>query len=200
LTQKDRILVLRTIKHGESDLIIHGLNPLGAKLSFLAKGALKSRKRFPGGILEPTHYLEVGYKVKSSNDDTDPLHFLLEAHMIRDFPKLRTDYARLDAALYLLKIVAKLGQQGTVDSPDLFNLLGNALQAAETSTDLDALKLSFELKLLATQGVLPPEEAFTPWLEPTLAQHAEVKASREQKQRALAQAHELLQQYLGQIN
>jgi DNA repair protein RecO (recombination protein O) len=198
VNHKDRILVLRIHKHGESDLIIHGLNPQGAKISFFARGALKSRKRFAGGILEPTHFIEVTYKAKYS-DDADPLHSLLEASLIRDFPKLRTDYSRIEAALYLLKLVQKLGQQGTVDSPDLFNLLGNALQVIETAADLESVKLQFELKLLNGQGILPPDDLLTPWLEPSLSQNSSIKASSEQRQRASARAHEYLRQYLGEI-
>jgi len=33
--------------------------------------------------------------------------------------------------------------------------LGNAMKAAETTNDLSRLKLHFEIKLLAIQGVLP---------------------------------------------
>ena len=103
-------------------------------MNFFAKGALKSRKRFAGGVLEPTHYIEATYMARSSRD-ADPLHTLLEATLLRAFPNLRTDYDRLEAALHMLALVHKLGQQGVVDSPDLFNLLGNALQAAEVSAN-----------------------------------------------------------------
>src|SRR3954464_7988161 len=111
-TAKDKIIVLKTYKHGESDLVVHGLNPLGARMNFFARGAMKSRKRFAGGILEPTHYLEVGYKPGTSHDGGDPLHSLLDANLIREFPKLRNNYERLEGALYLLRLVHKLGQQG----------------------------------------------------------------------------------------
>lgn len=198
MTQKEKIIVLKTFKHGEADIIVHGLNPMGARMNFFARGGYKSRKRFAGGILEPTHYIEVTYKVSSSND-TDPLHTLLEAQLIREFAKLRTDYARLEAALYLLKIVHKLGQQGVVDSPDLFNLLGNALTAAETSGNLEKLKVHFELKLLAAQGVLPPDESFADWLKANLAQHEKIPTQGEAWQWLQRQTHDHLRHYLGQF-
>lgn len=198
MTLKEKIIVLRTFKYGESDLVIHGLNSLGARISFLAKGAMRSKKRFAGGILEPTHYLEVGYQLRRSND-SDPMHLLLEANLVREFPKLRTDYARLEAALYMLQVVHKIGQQGVVDSPDLFNLLGNALQAAETSLQLETLKLQFELKLLAAQGVLPGEAAFNPWLKLNLSQHEQIKSEGQERQWILTQAHAHLRHYLGTI-
>ncbi len=196
MTLKERILVLKVFKHGEADLIVHGLNPLGARMNFFARGAAKSRKRFAGGILEPTHYLEVTYR-QSTRQDEDPLHSLLEAQLIREFPKLRSDYERLDVALHLCKIVHKLSRQGVVDSPELFNLLGNALAAAEVSRDLPKLKSHFELKLLATQGVLPDEPQFQPWLAASLAQHEQIHMNGEERRRVEQQVHEHLRQYLG---
>lgn len=198
MTQKERIIILKTFKHGESDLIVHGLNPLGARMGFFGRGALKSRKRFAGGILEPTHYVEVTYKVSASTD-ADPLHTLLEAQMVREFTGLRTDYSRLEAALHFLKIVHKLGQQGVIDSPELFNLLGNALAAAETSEDLEKLKVHFELKLLAGQGVLPHEDDFLPWLKASLAKHEEVLSRGEDRRRVEIHVHEHLRHYLGHL-
>ncbi len=195
---KEKILVLKTFKHGESDVVVHALNPRGARMNFFARGAMKSRKRFAGGLLEATHYLDVTYK-QGPSVDADPLHILQEAQMIRDFPKLRTDYDRLEVALYLLKVVHKLGQQGVEDSPELFNLLGNALQATETSGSLEKLKVHFELKLLAAQGVLPGEESFNEWLMTSLAQHEKIGIQGEDWRWLQQQTHEHLRHYLGQF-
>jgi DNA repair protein RecO (recombination protein O) len=196
--QREKILVLKTFKHGESDLIVHGLNSLGARLGFFARGGLKSRKRFAGGVLEPTHYIEATYKV-APRQDGDPLHNLIEAHIVREFSGLRTDYGRLEAALHMTKLVHKLSQQGVVDSPETFNLLGNGLAAAETSGALDKLKLHFELKLLAAQGVLPPEEVFLPWLAANLAGHEKIDSPPESRRLVQALIHDHLRHYLGSI-
>ena len=193
---REKILILRTIKYAEADLIVHGLNAAGARVNFLARGARKSKRRFPGGLLEPTHYVEVVYR-PSPRADADPLHTLNEAHLIREFPGLRTDYARIEAALHLLKLVHRLGQQGTVDSPELFNLLGNALGAAETSVDLDKLRLHFQLKLLAGQGVLPHEDLFLPFLNTSLADHARVPCEGPTRALVTTLVHDHWRQYLG---
>lgn len=199
MMQIERIVVLRTYKYGESDIVVHGLNSLGARLNFLAKGGRKSRKRFAGGVLEPTHYIEATYQVRSASGggDADPLHILLEATLLREFAKLRTDYMRLETALYFLRLVHKLGQQGVIDAPDLFNLLGNALQAAEQSTNLDNLKLQFEVKLLSIQGVLPAHESFLPWLKASLSMHGDLKIEGPQRQQLIHETHVHLRQYLG---
>lgn len=198
MIHKEKILVLRLFKHGESDLIVHALNTSGARMNFFVKGGAKSKKRFPGGILEPTHYLEVSYRQGASNEG-DPLHSLREAQLIREFPKLRTDYKRLECALHLLKVVHKLSQQGVIDSPDLFNLLGNTLAACEVSGDLDKLRTHFELKLLANQGMLPPEPQFHNWLVANISQHENIPAPNGERRFVEEQVHAHLRQYLGSL-
>lgn len=198
MIQHEKILILRTVKYGEADLIVHGLNQDGARINFLARGGAKSRKRFPGGLLEATHYVEVTYKV-SARADAEPLHTLNEASLIREFAKLRTDYGRLEAALFFVKTVHRLGQQGVVDSPDLFNLLGNALAAAETSSNLDKLRLHFQIKLLAGQGVLPHEDIFLPWLSVPLGKHEEVACEGDRRALTATLIHDHLRHYLGSL-
>lgn len=195
MNANEKILVLRSFKHGESDLIVHGLNTQGARIGLIAKGGAKSRKRFSGGVLEATNYIEVTYRVAPARD-TDPLHFLVEAHIVREFPGLRRDYDRLNAALYLLKLISKISAAGVVDSPETFNLLGNALAAAETSANIDRLKVHFEIKLLAAQGVLPHDEQFLPWIHTALAKHEAIACRDEDWQWVVAQVHEHLRTYL----
>ena len=43
------------------------------------------------------------------------------------------------------------------DSPELFNLLGNALSTLEKAKELLSLRFVFEFRLLFLQGVLPKE-------------------------------------------
>ena len=157
---KDKVFILKTTRYGDADLIVNCLNAQGARISFFARSALKSKKRFGGGVLEPTHYIEAMYENKQGSSGAERLHTLKEAHLIQGFSGLRTDYERIELALYLLKLVSDVVKEGEIDSADIFNLLGNALRAAETTSRLDLLRLHFEVKLLSNQGVLPvePEE------------------------------------------
>ncbi|HEY8493863.1 MAG TPA: recombination protein O N-terminal domain-containing protein, partial [Myxococcota bacterium] len=43
-------LVLRVVDYGESDRIAHLLTPETSRLTVIAKGARRSRKRFPGAL------------------------------------------------------------------------------------------------------------------------------------------------------
>jgi DNA repair protein RecO (recombination protein O) len=188
----DKVIILRAVKHGEADLILHALNSKGTRLNFIAKSALKSRRRFGGGVLEPSHYLRVVYKKK--NDPND-LMFLEEAEMVESFPHLREDYAKLEVALYFLQLVAQVSHHGNEDDGSLFSLLGNALRAAEKSERPEVLRALFELKLLRQQGVLPPELTIKNWLQTKLANHATLEAEDLLRIRPiLSQA---LKQYLG---
>lgn len=166
--KEDRIIVLRKIKHGESDLILHTLSSCGEKLSFMAKGALKSKKRFGGGVLEPLHYLKVSYKPRE-NPSGEALHWLEEASLLNEFAALKTDYDRLELAFEFLQILSRVSHEGLEGGEELFDLLGHALKAAEVVQDLGRLRILFELKLLWLLGVLPEELQGHPWLKSSMA-------------------------------
>jgi len=151
MSEKARIIILRTLKHGESDLIIHSLTSTGGRLHLIAKGAQKSKRRFVGGILEPMNFLQVVFKRKNGED---VLHFLEEAQLLEGFDKIRTDYDRLETGFYFLKLAAKIAQEDDLHSKELFDLIGNSLKVLQTAQNLKLLKTHFEIKLLAQQGVL----------------------------------------------
>lgn len=159
-----QFILLRKIKYRESDLIVHAISTQGEKLSFLARGALRSKKRFGGGVLEPTHFVNLTYKLAPSSGQ---LNVLEEAVIINDFSGIRKDYDRLELALYFIDCVSKVSQEGDQDSEFLFNLLGNSLKAAESSKEIQILKMHFYLKFLLQQGVITPE----PWMGIFLKTH-----------------------------
>ena len=146
MTEKqDRFIILKKIKYGEADLIIHAIGANGAKTSFLAKSALKSKKRFGGGILEPLHFVNLTYKEKS---DSSQMKTLNEASLIEDFKEIRSDYDKLDLALFILNCVSRVSLEGDQNSEFLFNLTGHSLRAITTATHLPELKLHFCIKFL----------------------------------------------------
>ena len=150
---KDKVIVLKQHLFEESHLIIHTLNTKGSRLSFIAKGAKNSRKRFAGGVLEPGHFIGLEYRQSRRSS----LHFLQDAWFLRRFDGLRKNYERLNMALHFLNLIEKISHEGMEDCADIFNLLGNSLQALEHSQDLSALQFVFEYRLLLSQGVLPKE-------------------------------------------
>ncbi len=196
---KNKVFILRTTRYGDHDLILNCLTPEGARISLFARSALRSKKRFGGGVLEPTHYVHVMYEDKSSGQG-QRLHTLKEASLIQDFPGLRTDYSRIEAALYFVKLVSDIVKEGEVDSAEIFNLLGNTLKAAESSLHLDWLKTHFEVKLLANQGVLPHEPEEQTLLALSIVDHEKALLEQPDWLRLRGRVKRVLQEYLNIAN
>lgn len=153
-----KIFVLRTIKYKESDLIVHGLTQENGKMTFIARGALRSKKRFGGGVLEPTHHVLVSY-TSAHKEGVWPV--LLEAQLLHDFKGLRQSYDRLDLALKVLDAITKVSQENDPHSQDLYNLVGHSLQKLELESNLETFKVHFYIRFLLQQGVLN----FKSWMQ-----------------------------------
>lgn len=160
--KQDRFIILKKMKYGEADLIIHALGSNGSKYAFMARSALKSKKRFGGGVLEPLHYVNLSYK---ENSDPNKIKTLSEAHLIEDFQSIRDNYDRLELALFVLNCVSHVSLEGDVNSDFLFNLTGHTLRAISQSDRLRLLRLHFCLKLLYQQGVISMENWMAPFLK-----------------------------------
>lgn len=194
---KDKIILLRRVKYSESDLVLKGLSISGGIVNLLAKSALKSRKRFGGGVLEPLNYIQATYKDRGN--DQDSLHLLQEADLVYGFSALRTDYDRLELGFYFLQMMSKIVQENQHQDPALFNLLGNALRALEKTKDLPLLKLHFEIKLMNHEGVLPPDFPYIQdLLSISIEEHEGIQLTDEIKSSSGRRLTRLLQNYLHQ--
>ena len=191
---KDKIIILQNIRHLESHLIIKGLNRHGSIQSFFAGFALKSKKRFPSGVLEPGGYVEVEYR---SSKKEGGWNKLIQAHALNKFLKIRTDYERLNLALHCLKIINKASAEGMEAEPELFNLLGNTLTALESTSRLDYLKLFFEMRFLFLQGVLPSSlQTRNVFFDHTIKEHHQIDLSQEDLPLISSELKSALQGYL----
>ena len=191
MLKRERIIVLKTFPFRESDLIVKGLSAKGLQMNFLARSALKSKRRFAGGVLEPSSFIEVEYRPSKS------LHHLRQAWMLEDFHELRKDYDRLQIAFYILKTAGALSLEGEGgDSRELFSLVGNALLEAQNSPCLKTLKLFFQVKLLFLQGVLPQKLSRPDILSKTLQAHQTFDMKEEEQKDLSEQVDQALNQYL----
>jgi len=164
--RQDRFIILKKMKYGEADLIIHALSIEGTKKSFIARSALKSKKRFGGGVLEPSHFVMLTYKEGKSDDQ---LNVLNEASLIEDFKDIRSDYDKLEFGLAILNCAHHVSQEGDVGSHFLFNLVGHSLRKLGHTENLYRFKLHFYLKFLYQQGVISVEEWMTPFLKTNIS-------------------------------
>ncbi len=169
----EKFLILKKTKYAESDLIIHALSSIGNKKSFLAKGALNSKKRFGGGVLEPTHYVQFTYKETRTESG---LNYLNEASLIDDFRNIRTDFDKIEFALRIVSCAYHVSQEGDAHSQFLYNLVGHSLRFLNTCPEnhLRIFKLHFYLKFLHQQGVVSIDPWMAPFFKLNVADSAEL--------------------------
>lgn len=195
-------IIIKKVRYSEADLIITALSSKGEKKSFLARNALKSKKRFGGGVLEPTHYVKLTFQ---SKEDRQQLNILEEAHLINDFSFLRSNYDLLEFSLQTLECIYKVSLEGDQNSEALYNLLGHTLknlssEGLSLELDLPILKLQFYLKFLAEQGVLELEPWMGPYLRTNLSDHVKLQERIKQDQTFTSMIENKVKQYLIHAN
>lgn len=169
--QTAKAIILKKNKYSESDLIVQFITQSGEKFSAIARGALRSKKRFAGGILEPTHYIEVHFKKSQDHK----LSVLLEAQMIDDFHKIRQSYDHIQLALHFVECVQKVSQEGDSGSANLYNLLGHSLKTLQEIKNLRRFRLHFHVKFLHQQGILETEPWMFDFIKTSIMQSDEIK-------------------------
>jgi DNA repair protein RecO (recombination protein O) len=147
---KTDAIVLRSIRYGEADRIVHLYTPHHGRLNAIAKGARRSRSRF-GARLEPFFRIRAVFHIGRGD-----LHTVTSVDTLAAHPGLREHAATLDAAARGCDAVARLFETPE-PHPEVFRLLENllALLDADVAHARPANSLAFRLKLLLAAGILP---------------------------------------------
>ncbi len=151
---KTEALVLRSMRFGEADRILHLYTPHRGRIGAIAKGVRRTKSRF-GGRLEPFFRLQlVLYEGRSE------LLTVTSAETVNGYRKLREDGAALDSAARACDAVTRLFDTPE-PHPGVFALLCNELALLDAGGDADrshathANQLAFRLKLLLAAGLAP---------------------------------------------
>jgi DNA repair protein RecO (recombination protein O) len=147
---KTEALVLRSMRYGEADRILHLYTPHRGRISAIAKGVRKTRSRF-GGRMEPYFRLHmVLYEGRSE------LLTVTSADTISGHPRLRESAPALDSAARACDAVGRLFETAE-PHPGVFALLCNELALLDARPDqaTHANQLAFRLKLLLAAGLAP---------------------------------------------
>src|ERR1700753_4294697 len=103
---KTEAVVLRSMRYGEADRILHIYTPARGRVSAIAKGVRRARSRF-GGRLEPFFRLElVLYEGRRH------LLTVTSAETLAGCPRLREDARTLDGAARACEAVARVFDDG----------------------------------------------------------------------------------------
>ncbi len=148
--------MLRSMRYGEADRILHLYTTQHGRVGAIAKGVRRARSRF-GGRLEPYFRLQL-----ELHEGRGELMTVTGAHTVEGYPRLRSDAHALDAAARACDAVGRLFETSE-PHPAVFNLLCRQLtlidsQAGGRGADEgEALSgaLAFRLKLLLAAGLAP---------------------------------------------
>jgi DNA repair protein RecO (recombination protein O) len=155
---KTEAIVLRSIRFGEADRILHLYTPHRGRVGAIAKGVRRTRSRF-GGRLEPFFRLRI-----ELHEGRGELMTVTGAQTLDGYAALRGDARALDGAARACDAVARLFDTGEAH-PGVFNLLCRVLSLldqrtgavahGEVSASAKATALAFRLKLLLAAGLAP---------------------------------------------
>jgi DNA repair protein RecO (recombination protein O) len=147
---KTDAIVLRSIRYGEADRVLHLYTPGRGRVGAIAKGVRRATSRF-GGRLEPFFHLHLVL-----HEGRGDLLTVTGAETVAAHARLRDDRAGLDTAARACDAVARLFEAGD-PNPAVFHLLANelALVDAEPARAGHANQLAFRVKLLVAAGLTP---------------------------------------------
>lgn len=147
---KTEAVVLRSMRYGEADRILHIYTPARGRVSAIAKGVRRTRSRF-GGRLEPFFRLNI-----ELHEGRGELLTVTGAQTIDAHPRLRGDAAALQAAARACDAVGRIFETSE-PHPHVFNLLCRQLSLLDQQPQAArrAGSLAFRLKLLHAAGIAP---------------------------------------------
>jgi DNA repair protein RecO (recombination protein O) len=153
---KTEAVVLRSMRYGEADRILHLYTPHRGRVSAIAKGVRRVSSRF-GGRLEPFFRLRV-----ELHEGRGELLTVTGAQTLDGHPNLRAHAHVLDAAARACDAVGRLFETSE-PHPGVFNLLCRKLSLldADPAGANRASALAFRLKLLVAAGLAPQLAACT---------------------------------------
>lgn len=147
---KTEVVILRSLRYGEADRILHLYSLEHGRIGAIAKGVRRAKSRF-GGRLEPITRSEV--LLHRGRGD---LHTITGAHTVAAYRRVREDRSALDMAARACDAVGRMFAEGE-PHPPVYHLLCNelALLDADPAHATHANQLAFRLKLLVAAGLAP---------------------------------------------
>ena len=151
-TLKTEAIVLRSIRYGEADRILHLYTAQRGRVGAIAKGARRPKSRF-GGRLEPFFRLDL-----LLHEGRGELLTVTQAATVAGYPRLRASAAALGAGARACDAVLRL-LDSAEPNPPAYNLLCRYLSLLDDASVPGAaslpVALSFRLKLALAAGFSP---------------------------------------------
>jgi DNA repair protein RecO (recombination protein O) len=147
-------VVLRTIRFGEADRVLHLYTADRGRIGAVAKGVRRTKSRF-GGRLEPLSHVELVL-----HQGAGELQTITGVQLVRSHQAARDDFYRLSVGLIGAEAMLRLfteqerNDRAFIALTRFLDVLDDAPHAGERPA-VDPLALAFQLKLLWLSGYLP---------------------------------------------
>ncbi|HSL64931.1 MAG TPA: DNA repair protein RecO [Gaiellaceae bacterium] len=157
-TYRTEAVVLRSLRLGEADRVLHLYTLERGRIGAVAKGIRRTRSRV-GGRLEPLSHVEA-----MLHQGSGELQTVTSVHLVRSHAATREHHYRLSVGLVGAEAMLRLFTEQEA-SPRAFEAITRFLDACDTLEPrpgrpaLDALALAFQLKLLWLSGYQPHTES-----------------------------------------
>jgi DNA repair protein RecO (recombination protein O) len=154
-TYKTEAVVLRSFRLGEADRVLHVYTADRGRVGAVAKGVRRTKSRF-GGRLEPLSHVEL-----MLHQGSGELQTVTGVSLIRSHHEAREDPYRLGVGLVGAEAMLRLfteqeaNERAFIALTRFLDRLDEAGSRAPARPSLDALALSFQLKLLWLSGYMP---------------------------------------------
>jgi DNA repair protein RecO (recombination protein O) len=147
---KTEAIVLRSIRYGEADRVLHLYTPDRGRLGAVAKGVRRVKSRL-GGRLEPLSRVRLVL-----HQGRGELCTISQVDTVQPYAALRERRTSLERATQACEAVLRLLDSAESNRP-AYNLLCNELALLDESADAAgrAQALAFRLKLLLAAGFAP---------------------------------------------
>ena len=148
-------VVLRSIRFGEADRVLHLYTLDRGRVGAVAKGVRRTKSRF-GARLEPLSHVET-----ILHQGKGELQTVTSVDLVRSHRAAREDPYRLGVGLVGLEAMLRLFSEQEANArafsalARFLDVLDEAPSRASTRPALDPLALAFQLKLLWLSGYLP---------------------------------------------
>jgi len=139
-------IITRVREFGESDLMVTFFTPGAGRLRGVAKGALRSRRRFVN-CLDAFSLVNLEYSPSRNSD----LYFLHSGKLIDAFPGLRSNYSILSKAAYMVELTEILFPWELPDR-GIYEILVQGLRLLDKGKMPDLIPPAFEFIAMSHGG------------------------------------------------
>jgi DNA repair protein RecO (recombination protein O) len=143
-------IVLRTVKYGETSLIVTLFTKRLGTIAVMAKGARGAKSKF-GSSLRPMSHVQAVFYHKPSRD----VHTLSECTTLTVFKRLYAELNRMAAGVRIVETISTLFPRPEVDEAVFDAALAALLDLEESNQNWANLLPYFQLQMCASLGFAP---------------------------------------------